>query len=121
MLEQLYVNSLRPQLRRELRTSSVHSYGFKPGRRTSDITALLRQLLYLADVWNQPLILALQDVKFASNSMEHEHIATSMYEGGASAQLVAAHLRELTGIRAFITLPGIGDTKAFNYSKGGKQ
>ena len=83
----------------------MHSYGFNPGRRTSDITALVRQWLYLADVWNQLLILALQDVKRAFGSMEHEHIFTFMYERGASAQLIAARLQELVGMRAYITLP----------------
>eukprot|EP00959_Pyramimonas_sp_CCMP1952_P105352 2202265-Pyramimonas_sp.AAC.1 len=53
--------------------------------------------------------------------MNHEHIATSMTAQGVGSGLVAAHLRELAGIRATIQLPGVGSTTPFDYSKGGKQ
>ena len=60
------------------------------------------------------MILAFQDVKLASDSMDHENIATTNYGRGASAQLVAAYLRELVVMRAYTAHPGIGDTEAFN-------
>lgn len=108
-------------MRQQLRPSHVHSYGFKPTCRTSHITALVRQLQYLSARWDLPLIVALQDVKTAFDAMHHEHIAESMSQRGVSAGVTAAHLRELTGLHAFITLPGVGDTQKFCYSRGGKQ
>lgn len=53
--------------------------------------------------------------------MTQQSIADAWWARGAKPGVVAAHLRELTGLRAFITLPGIGDTDQFDYSKGGKQ
>ena len=120
-LQKWYIRSLRPLLRQQLRPSSVHSYGFKPACRTNHLTALVRQLLHIAASWGVGLLVALQDVETAFDTMAHEHIATSMRARGVSSEVTVAHLRELTGIKATIHLPCVGSTPPFDYSKGGKQ
>jgi hypothetical protein len=121
ILQKWYLRALRPQLRRQIRPSWVHSYGFKRFCRTSHITSLVRQLQYISQSWGMPLLVALQDVEVAFDSMEHEHIVTSMSARGITAGMVGAHMRELCNMRAVITLPGAGDTQSFSYNKGGKQ
>ena len=121
VLQKWYVRTMRPQLRSCLRPSWVHTYGFKQSCRTSNITALVRQLQYLAIGWGLPLLVALQDVELAFDSMQHELIATALQARGAAPSIVAAHLRELTGLNAVMTIPNAGDTNSFPYSKGGKQ
>ena len=96
-----------------MRKSSVHSYGFKPGCRMTDVTSLVRQLLYAADAWNMPLIVTTQDVKWAFDSMQHGDIAKAMLRSGASPALTLAQMRELPGLRAYVTLPGVGDSPSY--------
>ena len=55
VLQKWYLRSFRPQLRSEIRLSSVHSYGFRRFTSTSQVTGLVRQLQFLADSWNLPL------------------------------------------------------------------
>ena len=99
----------------------MHSYGFKHNCRVTDVTCLVRQLLFIAAAWNIPVFMAFQDVEFAFDSMEHEHVATALLARGASPLLVAAHMRELAGLRATMSIAGAGETLPFAYSKGGKQ
>ena len=40
---------------------------------------------------------------------------------GVCSGLIAAHLRELIGVRASMSLPGVGETLDFSYSRGGEQ
>ena len=121
VLEKWFMRSLRPQLRKQMLPSAVHSYGFKPTCRTTYVTGIVRQLLYLASEWNLPLLVAAQDVQTAFDSMQHDDIAAAMVRRGINPGMVAAHLRELSGLKAFITLPGVGDSPSFVYNKGGKQ
>ena len=68
-----------------------------------------------------PIIMAAQDVQFAFDSMQHTDIAAALRARGVCAGLIAAHLRELVGKRASISLPGVGKTTPFQYTKSGKQ
>ena len=99
----------------------VHSYGFRARSRCEMVTSLVRQLLYLAYNWNLPLLVAVQDVRTAFDAMHHAHIAEALEKRGVTPGLVAAHVKELSGIQAFITLPGVGDTAHFLYARAGKQ
>jgi len=47
VLHKLYLRSLRTRIREELRSSAVHSYGFRRLTSTSDLTALVRDLLFV--------------------------------------------------------------------------
>eukprot|EP00973_Karenia_brevis_P080409 11156658-Karenia_brevis.AAC.1 len=53
--------------------------------------------------------------------MHHEHIGQALQSRGTSPGLTAAHLRELSGLRAYISLPGAGSSHSFLYNRGGKQ
>ena len=55
VLQKWYFRSLRPQLRKQLRPSKVHSYGFRKFTSTSQVIGLVRQIQFLADVWGLPL------------------------------------------------------------------
>ena len=112
---------MRPELRRHLKPSAVHSYGFRARSRCQVVTALVRQLLFLAYNWNMPLLVAVQDVRTAFDAMQHAHIALALEKRGVDPGLVAANLRELSGIQDYITLPGVGDSAPFLYTRGGKQ
>ena len=57
----------------------------------------------------------------AFDSMPHELIWDSMLARGVSTQVAALHLRELSGMDTYMTLPIAGRTAAFLLTKGGKQ
>ena len=121
VMQKWYLRALRPRLRHQLRPSYVHSYGFRKQVSTGDVTGLMRELLYLSRTWNIPLVTAVQDVKVAFDSMPHELIWESLVARGASALNAGLHMRELTALEAYITLPFVGETERFPFHKGGKQ
>ena len=71
--------------------------------------------------WNLPLLIAGQNVQTAFDSMPHALIWDSMLARGVSTQVAALHLRELSGMEAYITLPMAGRTAAPPFTKDGKQ
>ena len=85
------------------------------------ITGIIREVLYFADVWGLPLIVASQDIQTAFDDMEHNMVCQSLRARGISSQMSAVLLRELSGLQAVMTLPAAGTTQNFSYSKGGKQ
>ena len=85
------------------------------------VCGLVRQLLFLSNVWGLPLLVACQDVCTAFDAMSHDVIADALLARGCSPQLACVCLRELTGIQAVATLPGAGTTQPFAFEKGGKQ
>ena len=85
------------------------------------VCGLVRQLLFLSNVWGLPLLVACQDVCTAFDTMSHDVIVDALLARGCSPQLACVCLRELTGIQAVATLPGAGTTQPFVFEKGGKQ
>ena len=81
----------------------------------------MRELSYLAETWGLPLVTGLQDIQTAFDSMPHELIGSSMLASGAHPHLVGLHMQELTGMQAYINLPGAGPTSTFDFWRGGKQ
>ena len=118
VLQKWFLRSLRPTLRKEVNHSTVHAYGFRKGTSTSQVTGLVRQLQYLADTWNLPLVTAIQDVQTAFDSMPHRLISQAMIARGISPHLTGLHVRELTAMSAYIQLPHCGKTDMFPYTKG---
>eukprot|EP00959_Pyramimonas_sp_CCMP1952_P323177 6762694-Pyramimonas_sp.AAC.1 len=116
-----YMLTLRPSLRGQIRATAVHTYGFKRGFRTSDITALMQQMIFNASSWGHNLYVSIQDVKFAFDSMDHDVLTQSLLHMGASHGMVGLLLQELHGLRGRFAIPGAGDTEFFNYERGGKQ
>ncbi len=45
------IQSLRPAYSMQMRPSSVHTYGFRRGRRTDDVAAVLKEVLCHASTW----------------------------------------------------------------------
>ena len=121
VLQKWYSRTLLPVVQKQLRPSRVHAYGFKRGSSTAHVVGLICQLIYSADVWGTPLIISSQDVRTAFDAMDHNWIAKSLQSRGASAQVTALLMRELTGVEAVMTLPCAGTTSPFNYTRGGKQ
>ena len=76
-----YMLTLRPSLRGQIRATAVHTYGFKRGFRTSDITALMQQMIFNASSWGHNLYVSIQDVKFAFDSMDHDELSQSLRMG----------------------------------------
>ena len=108
-------------MRQELRPFAVHSYGFRKFTSASQLNGLVRQLQFFADAWNLLLAIAMQDVQTAFDSMPHGLIRESLLARGVSPQVAGLHVRELTGMHAYIRLPHAGQTVLFPYTKGGKQ
>ena len=84
------------------------------------ITGFIREVLYFADVWGLPVIVASQGIQTALDDMGHEMACQSFRARGISSQMSAVLLRELSGLQAVMTLPAAGTTQNFSYSKGGK-
>jgi len=116
-----YLRALRPNLRMQMHPSPVHSYGFRKNTCASDVNGLVRELMFISRVWALPLITAVQDIRYAFDSMPHDLVGRSLKSQGASALQTGLHLRELTGLQAFIHLPNVGCTRNFDFQKGGKQ
>ena len=77
--------------------------------------------MFISDAWGLPLLKSMQDVQTAFDSMSHDLIYSAMIGRGASYNDVGLHMRELTGMRGQISLPHVGGTKLFNFTRGGKQ
>ena len=103
------------------RAITVHTYGFKAGKCTDDVIALVRQLLFLVDAWGFELHCAVQDVLTAFDSMDHDLMFAALRQRGVRPGRVAANARELTVLQAVISLTGAGDSEPPPFTRGGKQ
>ena len=79
------------------------------------------EILYASSVWGLPLAISQQDVRTAFDSMGHHLICETLLSRGVKPLNVGLHIRELTGMQAFIELPHVGKTDLFDFSRGGKQ
>ena len=73
---------------------------------TSDITGLLRQLIYVAAEYGKELWIGDMDAQTAFDEMRHRDIATSLRNNGASAIDIFATMREFLGSTVTLELPG---------------
>ena len=89
VLQKWYIRSLMPAVHLQLMPSHVQSYGFKRGCNTMCITGIIREILYFADVWGLPLIVASQDIQTAFDDMEHNMVCQSLCARGISSQTSA--------------------------------
>ena len=121
VLQKWFLSSCRPRVWSQMRISQVHSYGARPDTRTSDLTGLVRETVHICHVWNQPLIVACQDVQTAFDSMPHEVIKDSLLGRGVKHHDVGLYMKELSCMKAHMVLPLVGRTEEFTYSGGGKQ
>eukprot|EP00973_Karenia_brevis_P035896 4952642-Karenia_brevis.AAC.1 len=71
VLQKWFLRSLRPTFRQQIKPSKVHSYGFRKHTSTAEVTGLVRELHFAADVWKLPLVTSLLDVRTAFDSMPH--------------------------------------------------
>ena len=86
------------------------------------ISGLVRRQLRVSGLWkNQKLYIISLDIKFAFDSMRHDVIYDSLVGQGVSMDLAAAILRELSFLKANITVPGMGTSREFPYEKGGRR
>ena len=121
VLQKWFVRSLQPALTRQLRPTRVHAYGFKAGRKVTDITALVRQILHLSREWGLQVHMSFQDVRTAFDEMQHAEISKALLKRGASHAMTALLMQELSFMQAFLVLPGAGSTDLFPFTRGGKQ
>ena len=82
---------------------------------------MLREILFISTTWNLLVIISVQDVKTAFDSMPHGLIAKSMIGRGIAKRDVALHMRELHDMRGRITLPAVGTTESFVFYKEGNK
>ena len=98
-MQQWYLRSLRRSYSANLKPSTVATYGFEAGRRTSDVTNSLRSILVFVNTWHRALNLevhiAAQDVATAFDSIDHDLLKTALLERGVHPRMVLALLREL--------------------------
>ena len=104
-----------------LRPSCVAAFGFRPRLRADDVIAIMTRAIYLADIYGLPLFIASQDVATAFDSMDHQILAEAMIARGLEPPAVGSLLRELSGLRACISIAGAGSCHPFDFQRGGKQ
>ena len=120
-LQKWYLRSLRPGLRARIHRSPVHTYGFKPHRSCSEILALVRQTIHLANVWGLPLYIAAQDVLTAFDAMDHDMCVESYIRRGSGFGYAYLLARELTAVQGRMRVPGAETSLPFDFQRGGKQ
>lgn len=94
--------------------------GFRSGRQCLDIVAGLQGLLAKASEWQFPLYVASMDIAAAFDNMRIDYLGASLSRRGAPAHLVAALLREHTGMSAVPCL-GFVSGEPVLLQKGGRQ
>ena len=67
------------------------------------MNSLVRELLVMATKWALPLVVGIQDIKQAFDSMPHSLIFEALLTRGVSGLTVGLLMRELTAMRAYIT------------------
>ena len=70
-------------------------HGFKPGKRTNDIAALLKEILVYSTTWSRKVYIASQDVATAFDSMQHEPLLKNLQQRGLHPDYILALMREL--------------------------
>ena len=121
VLQKWFLRSVRPRVRQKMLPSAIHSYGFREKTGAGDLTGLIRQMLYHARLWKLPLLIGCQDMQAVFDSMPHEGIKSSLLARGVPAHDVGLYVEQLSGMKATIHLPGVGETGDFTFSCGGKQ
>ena len=116
-----YTLCILPMLRPSLTGSRVATFGFRPGFSCDDISAIIRQIIFLAYRWGLPLVIGTADIATAFDAMQHESVQRALLERGAHPHLVRAFLQEVTGFSCCISLPGAGLSEEFAFELGGKQ
>ena len=104
--QQWYLKVVRDRIRRRTVHRQVSSYGFKPGRMTSDITGLLRQLVHVAAEYGSQLWIADMDVQTAFDEMRRQDIADALRNNGAQLIDIFATMRGFLGAIVSLELPG---------------
>ena len=66
-------------------------------------------------------MVSVQDVRIAFDSMRHGLVSDSLRGRGVSSRDVGTHMRELTALAGYITLPFVAHTPPFNFFKGVNQ
>ena len=117
-----YQRGVRACLRRQLRPCDVWTFGFQKGRSTTDITSVLRHLLWIADTYHgHTIFLGCLDVKTAFDCMDHGLIARALRWRGVHPGTIFNIMRELSFVEARMSLPGCDPTEYFKFLRGGKQ
>ena len=117
-----YQYAVRQQLRQQVRPIGVETYGFKPGRRTTDITGVIRQVFHTAWTFQSSSVyLAALDIKTAFDDMRHGILERAMRQRGIHPLTIHNVLRELSELQARINIQGCEVTDPFPFTKGGKQ
>ena len=114
-------HALRPSLRFQLRPSKVHSYGLSRKTSTADLNGLVRELKYAATLWGLPLVMSVQGIRIAFDSMPQNLIKDALLGRRVCAQCTGLHLRELTRLQGYTVLPLVGKSRSFPFETGGKQ
>ncbi len=74
--------------------------------------------MHVAVMWGLPLVMSVQDVRIAFDSMPHKLVKDALLVRGVSAHCTGLHMREVIGMQV---LPYAGQTPLFPFGKGGKQ
>ena len=64
-----YLQSLRPSYIQQMKPSNVNIFGFRAGKFTEDLTAVLKELLHQSTTWSKRLYISSQDVETALDFM----------------------------------------------------
>ena len=79
-------------------------------------------MFYLNTNWQGlHTIIACQDVRFAFGSMDHETTLNTFTASGTSKTCMTNQARELSNIKAHITIDGAPDSDTFYFTRGGNK
>ena len=102
-----YARSLKPLIRPALKTTTVATFGFCANHCCDDVTALLRQIIFLVSRWSLSLVIGALDVETAFDSMHHGSLEKSFIIRGCHPSLVRALLQEVSFMRCRMSLSGM--------------
>ena len=120
-LQKWYLACLIKVLRRHLKPSKVHIYGFRKFCSTSMISESLRRMLHLSREWGSSIVIISADILKAFGSLNHEVFAEGLLRRGAHPGLVNAFMQEYYDLRGRVSIADSGHSEWFEFSKGGRQ
>ena len=121
VLQKWYLKTLTDVALKYRKPSNVCTYGFRQGIGPMFITELLRRLLFISHEWGPTIAIGSFDVKTAFDSMDHEVVFGALVARGVPLHIAVALIRELRGLHADVSVPGVAEVVGLPVNSGGRQ
>ena len=104
-----------------LEPAHFNCYGFRPGYCCGHITGQLKQVVFFACRWKQPLSVFSADALTAFDSMQHPTLDATLTRRKVDPYVHANLIREVSNMSFTLSLPAVGKTNPQLFNAGGKQ